>query len=606
MTRRQGFSIARPGNGIVLSQNNGALTGVIASWQYSATTTASNPGDGYIRFNNADPALATEIYISELDGQDNDLGSLLELFNGRNGLLQVESATRPNVVLFVEIETAVGNTGWRTLTIVDQHGGTGAFADLETVWLGFSFFGIQGNDLEIDAEGTLAERDAYDGESLGFIYASTDGDGDTITGTVLFRKLAGAGNWSVPIPIQGGKGNQGWAPTLAVVSDGERRVQQVTGYVGGEGVEPTDHVGEYLGAAGYVADIEDATDIRGGIGPSGADGTDGIDGTSLLTRVRVVDTTEADPGSAYEAGDTIDGVELAENDIVLRATSGGDIEDGFYVVPVSGGAARVAAFNSYDSMPGVYVSVMEGTTNADTLWRCTSDLGGALDTDPLVFEEFEGGGGTIPYTAASASGPASLDFAEDTDNGAHKIVLKAPASIAADANVTLPAGALDMSEWRTGQIKFPASQSASSDPNTLDDYEEGTWTPALTFATPGNLSIAYSAAVGTYTKKGREVTAAFAITTSSFTHTSASGSLRITGLPFTAMTLTGAAWTSVLTWAGITKANYTAMSAQVSSAENLMNVSASGSGQALSAVTAADMPTGGTVVLRGMITYFTD
>jgi len=28
-----------------------------------------------------------------------------------------------------------------------------------------------------------------------------------------------------------------------------------------------------------------------------------------------------------------------------------------------------------------------------------------------------------------------------------------------------------------GQIKFPASQNASSDANTLDDYEEGTWTP---------------------------------------------------------------------------------------------------------------------------------
>ena len=42
------------------------------------------------------------------------------------------------------------------------------------------------------------------------------------------------------------------------------------------------------------------------------------------------------------------------------------------------------------------------------------------------------------WTAASASGPASLSFAEDTDNGTNKVTLKAPASVAADVDVTLP------------------------------------------------------------------------------------------------------------------------------------------------------------------------
>jgi hypothetical protein len=40
------------------------------------------------------------------------------------------------------------------------------------------------------------------------------------------------------------------------------------------------------------------------------------------------------------------------------------------------------------------------------------------------------------FTTASASGPASLALAEDTDNGAHSITLKAPASIAADVDIT--------------------------------------------------------------------------------------------------------------------------------------------------------------------------
>lgn len=32
-------------------------------------------------------------------------------------------------------------------------------------------------------------------------------------------------------------------------------------------------------------------------------------------------------------------------------------------------------------------------------------------------------------------------------------------------------------------ITFPATQSASTDANTLDDYEEGTWNPVLTYST---------------------------------------------------------------------------------------------------------------------------
>ena len=47
-------------------------------------------------------------------------------------------------------------------------------------------------------------------------------------------------------------------------------------------------------------------------------------------------------------------------------------------------------------------------------------------------------------------------------------------------------------------ITFPATQSASSDANTLDDYEEGTWTPTINGTT-------MTAGSGWYTKIGRQV-----------------------------------------------------------------------------------------------------
>lgn len=45
-------------------------------------------------------------------------------------------------------------------------------------------------------------------------------------------------------------------------------------------------------------------------------------------------------------------------------------------------------------------------------------------------------GGVPQFTPASAAGPASLDFAEDTDNGTNRIRLIAPSSIASDKTAT--------------------------------------------------------------------------------------------------------------------------------------------------------------------------
>lgn len=56
-----------------------------------------------------------------------------------------------------------------------------------------------------------------------------------------------------------------------------------------------------------------------------------------------------------------------------------------------------------------------------------------------------------------------------------------------------------------GGIRFPASQLASTNANTLDDYEEGTWTPAVT-GSGDDPTVTYTQAVGVYTKIGRLVT----------------------------------------------------------------------------------------------------
>jgi hypothetical protein len=80
-----------------------------------------------------------------------------------------------------------------------------------------------------------------------------------------------------------------------------------------------------------------------------------------------------------------------------------------------------------------------------------------------------------------------------------------------------------------GQITFPATQSASSDANTLDDYEEGTWTPTLTGGTT-NPTVTYGTRTGAYTKIGNVVTLFLRLSTTAIS--GGSGSARIDGLPF--------------------------------------------------------------------------
>ena len=76
-------------------------------------------------------------------------------------------------------------------------------------------------------------------------------------------------------------------------------------------------------------------------------------------------------------------------------------------------------------------------------------------------------------------------------------------------------------------ITFPATQSASSDANTLDDYEEGTWTAGWT-NNNGNSSIHSQSCI--YTKIGRVVTLMINIRITVGTST-VWGDL--TGIPFT-------------------------------------------------------------------------
>ena len=156
-----------------------------------------------------------------------------------------------------------------------------------------------------------------------------------------------------------------------------------------------------------------------------------------------------------------------------------------------------------------------------------------------IYAQVGGAGGSVVSGPASSTDNAIARF----DSTTGKIIQNSVVTIAdTTGNVagvgtlslgtTLGVGGATPSSDGAG-ITFPATQSDSSNANTLDDYEEGTWTPVQ----GGGLTVVgtYSSS-GRYVKVGRLVSVAGRISASSVATTA--GTIMMTGLPFTVAELT--------------------------------------------------------------------
>lgn len=100
-------------------------------------------------------------------------------------------------------------------------------------------------------------------------------------------------------------------------------------------------------------------------------------------------------------------------------------------------------------------------------------------------------------------------------------------------------------------VAFPAVAVGMANANTLDDYEEGTFTPGATCATPGDLNAGIISATGRYVKIGNRVYFSISIVAIP-TYTTATGDVVINGLPFVSSASQNAATFSaqVTNWTG--------------------------------------------------------
>jgi hypothetical protein len=150
---------------------------------------------------------------------------------------------------------------------------------------------------------------------------------------------------------------------------------------------------------------------------------------------------------------------------------------------------------------------VEGDTDANLLFvDASTDRIGIGKNNPAYKLDISGGVSINGKSLIGASGyficgSAGFRWNNNTD-GFNNVVMNDNGTTGFRNAIGL--GLADLTTVTTSGVgvQFPATQSASSDANTLDDYEEGTWTPSVAAGSITGTGITYD---GQYTKIGRVV-----------------------------------------------------------------------------------------------------
>jgi hypothetical protein len=244
------------------------------------------------------------------------------------------------------------------------------------------------------------------------------------------------------------------------------------------------------------------------------------------------------------------------NDQLLRVGNTNAVGTQYISIFANGAEAQ---YNSVNTQNAVYGShIFTSQNNGGTVERAKIDssgnfiIGTGSESGAFTVRNASASKSTGTFIATNTSGP---NYAIDAVSYAS--AANTPALIRGYSGSASPTQVFNLSGFGNitqfgGQIFFPATQSASTDANCLDDYEEGTWTVGLRGASTAGTYVL--TAVGTYTKIGNVVTVTATI--SAITVSSAgTGYAQITGLPFTKIGNTlpqGAVYFNSVTFATLT------------------------------------------------------
>lgn len=192
-----------------------------------------------------------------------------------------------------------------------------------------------------------------------------------------------------------------------------------------------------------------------------------------------------------------------------------------FTTKLAGDTVQASHINDLqDEIVAVETDLLNGLQHHLLFTDNTYDIGQSGATRPrhLYLAQNATIGGTLGVTGAGTFSSTLAVTGTANLNGAANV-----------AGALTPAALLDISGAAAGQVKFPGTQNASSNANTLDDYEEGSWTPVLG-GSGGTSGQSYTTQVGRYVKVGKLVfVQGYALLSTKGTITT---NAQVQGLPF--------------------------------------------------------------------------
>ena len=268
----------------------------------------------------------------------------------------------------------------------------------------------------------------------------------------------------------------------------------------------------------------------------------------LITNTIIVTSTGANVSNALvKTGDTMTGELNVANNLVVTGNVGIGTSSPTAKLSVDGsvvfnesGADVDFRVESDTNANAFFLDGANGNVGIGTNAPAGKlELDEPTDNDLLFFLRARGGNEKLSLMRFFTNNSGGVNAGGTVWHDGSALKLNSGTSIASPGISILPSGNVGIGTSTpavkldvVGQIRASTGILFGTDTaaaNSLDDYEEGTWTPVYAFATSGSATMVTSS--GTYTKVGRMVTVNFIVNTSAIS--SPTGAATITGLPFT-------------------------------------------------------------------------
>lgn len=152
-TTQQGIATTQAGTAtaqaaLALGYSNISLNSAGYGYTFSTNVASSDPGAGFLKFNNATLSAATALYISETSALAQGLAAIIAMWDDSttaiHSQIKIVKGSDPTVFAVFNITGAITDNGtWDTITVA-YVGGNGAFANNDTVFIQNARTGDQG------------------------------------------------------------------------------------------------------------------------------------------------------------------------------------------------------------------------------------------------------------------------------------------------------------------------------------------------------------------------------------------------------------------------------------------------------------------------------